>query len=273
MREVVCIFGICLIIGSAAQANVTDRHVFYNRSAFDGSDPLPNAFDDAAMATDKSALLPGQTATFGNYTSCNRGINGIMVDIAGLTATPTAADFQFHVGNNNDPASWAVAPAPALIARRPGAGTAGADRVTLTWADNLIEKQWLRVSVLATATTGLLTPDVFYFGNAIGESGNSATDAIVSPIDELVVINYINGGGPNPVGVDSAYDYNRDAFVTPQDALIAQTNMSDFLTALRLITVPGSGSPDPAPIPAPPAFVLAAVGLGIVRGFGRRGTR
>ena len=52
------------------------RHVFYNNSAFDGNDPRANADDDLAVAPDKQALLPGQTATFVNYTSYGGGING-----------------------------------------------------------------------------------------------------------------------------------------------------------------------------------------------------
>ncbi len=60
------------------------RHVFYNNSAFGGNDPATGPDDDAAVALDKQALLPGQTATFDNYTSYVLGINGIMIDLAGL---------------------------------------------------------------------------------------------------------------------------------------------------------------------------------------------
>src|SRR5688572_17402633 len=43
----------------AQSAVVEGRYVFYNQSAFDGNDPASNASDDAAIAIDKSALLPG----------------------------------------------------------------------------------------------------------------------------------------------------------------------------------------------------------------------
>ncbi len=87
-------------------ANVVGENIFYNDSTFDGYNPAANAADDAAIATDKSALLPGQTATFANLTSYTDGINGIMVDIAGLPGNVTASDFNFMVGNNNDPSTW-----------------------------------------------------------------------------------------------------------------------------------------------------------------------
>src|SRR5678809_602144 len=40
-----------------APAIVVARHVFYNHSAFDGSDADANAADDGAIAPDKNALL------------------------------------------------------------------------------------------------------------------------------------------------------------------------------------------------------------------------
>jgi hypothetical protein len=156
-------------------AQVAGRWVFYNNSAFDGHDPLAGVSDDAAIAVDKQALLPGQTASFVNYTSYSGGINGIMVDIESLAnaaGLDKATDFQFKVGNGNDPAGWASAPLPSSLTVRPGMGENGSYRVTLIWAGGAIENQWLQVAVLATPNTGLSQPDVFYFGNAVGEAGN-----------------------------------------------------------------------------------------------------
>ncbi|MGA2060941.1 MAG: hypothetical protein ABSG67_10700, partial [Thermoguttaceae bacterium] len=67
---------------------IAGRYIFYNNSKFDA------AGDSGAIATDKTALLPGQTATFANYTSYSLGINGIIVDIQGLAnaGSLTAAD-------------------------------------------------------------------------------------------------------------------------------------------------------------------------------------
>ena len=72
------------------RAPVFGRWVFYNNSSFDGKDANATAQDDGAIATDKSALLPGQKASFKNYTSYSRGINGMMVDVQGLAAVRTA---------------------------------------------------------------------------------------------------------------------------------------------------------------------------------------
>ena len=67
-------------------SRVLARHVFYNNSGFDGNDPSAGAADAAAIALDKTPLMPWQTATFANYTSYSKGINGIIVDIVRLPA-------------------------------------------------------------------------------------------------------------------------------------------------------------------------------------------
>src|SRR5256885_305653 len=68
-------------------SSVVGRYVFYNHSAFDGNDIAANASDEGAIAVDKNALLPGETAGFVNYTSYSRGINGVAVDVAGGPGT------------------------------------------------------------------------------------------------------------------------------------------------------------------------------------------
>ncbi|MCK4275221.1 MAG: right-handed parallel beta-helix repeat-containing protein, partial [Phycisphaerae bacterium] len=219
-------------------STVVGRYVFYNSSAFDGNNPAANAADDAAIATDKTALLAGGTATFANYTSYASGINGIMIDIPSLPGTPSASDFEFKVGNDNMPGGWSAVGVTPTITIRSGAGAGGSDRITIIWTDNAIAKQWLQVTVLATVNTGLGLPDVFYFGNAIGETGNSPTDAEVTPADQVGVRDHPHTLGVNPADVTDAYDFNRDRKVGPTDQIICRNNGTSGPTALKLITVP-----------------------------------
>jgi len=60
-----------------------------------------NAADDLAIAADKHPLLPGGFAQFPNITNYTRGIDGLMIDIAGLSGSPTLADFRFCSGQHN----------------------------------------------------------------------------------------------------------------------------------------------------------------------------
>ncbi len=223
--------------------SVVGESLFYNNSSFDGNNTSTGAADDAAIATDKHALLPGGAASFANYSSYSRGINGLMIDVSGLpTTTLTAADFTFTVGNSNNPGSWSAAPAPTSITVRLGAGVGGSDRVEITWADGAIKNEWLQVTVGATTDTGLAAPFTFYFGNAVGESGNSATDAVVDATDAQVV-------AANPASITNVYDYNRDGVVNSQDATIATSNATTPATALQLIS---------PPTPPPPTQTLAS---------------
>ncbi len=224
----------------AALAEVVGRYVFYNNSAFDGNDGAADVRDDQAIAPDKRALLPGQTATSANYTNFSRGLNGVMIDFAGLAdagALSGADDFEFRVGNNANPDGWATAPDPLSIGVRVGDGVRRSDRITIRFADNAIEKQWLQVTVRATPNTGLKEPDVFYFGNAIGEAGDQTFNTIVNATDEIVARNFRHGA-LNPATIDDAYDYNRDRLVNGTDQVIARSNQTNPLSMLRLIAAP-----------------------------------
>ena len=179
-----------------------------------------------------------------------------MVDITGLPGTPTASDFISKIGNDSLAAGWATASDPASITVRPGESVSGSDRVTLIWNDNNLDAttnaneavagQWLEVIVKATANTGLAAADVFYFGNAPGKVGNSASDAVVDTTDVLLPFNHQTAGGAAPL--TSAYDINRDRSVDTTDVLLPFYNQTGYSTALLLLdlSLPVSPSPKPA---------------------------
>ena len=207
--------------GTAEQLDttvITGRHVFYNDSAFGNT-----------IASDKTALRPGEQATFANYTSYAKGINGIIIDVAGL-ANPGGideGDFTFKIGNDDTPANWTDAPALPNI-------NATTSQIILTWPDGVIHNTWIEVTVLATVNTGLAAPDVFYFGNAPGETGDSLIDAKVDAIDVLATR---QNPRPffDPPTIDNVYDFNRDRRVDAIDTLIARNNQTWSGTELELL--------------------------------------
>ncbi|HUT09910.1 MAG TPA: hypothetical protein VMY42_05405 [Thermoguttaceae bacterium] len=235
------------------RAEIAGRHVFYNHSAFDGNDASANANDDNAIATDKTALLPGGRAGFVNYTSYARGINGIMVDLTdpadldGLSIDSLGEYFTFRTGNDSDPSGWTPAPPPVAVTVREGAGTGGSDRVTFVWEDYAICDRWLQVTALAD-TVGLAENDVFYLGNAVAEAGNSDADTQVTTVDLLLARNNPRSF-LDPAAIDFAYDFDRDGRVNVTDVLLAREHQTTFVSLLQRIEPPG-GVPLAAASPA-----------------------
>lgn len=219
-----------------APTSVVGRYIFYNNSVFDGNNPQANSSDNAAIATDKTALRPGQgRANFSHYTNYAKGINGIIIDLANLpTGTLTEEDLAFKIGNVASPSSMSPLLTMPEITIRHGQGVNGSDRITLIWPDGLIKNTWLQVTLRATNNTGLSSPDVFYFGNIVGESGNVAGDTTVNAIDASVVT--ANYSGRNTVGVNNRFDLNRDGRVDALDMSIVTSNYSGR-TLVQLINV------------------------------------
>ena len=218
---------------------ILDRMVFYNNSGLDGLSVGIGPADDQAIATDKVALFPGQTASFANYTSYSRGINGIMLDIAGTHGAISADDLTFKVGNSNSPDAWNPAPSPLSVAVRTGAGLSGSDRVEIIWADGVLTNTWLQVTLAANGNTGLASPDTFYFGNAIGETGNSQTSAAVTAQDVAGTVWHLlrRSGEVQPAA--NSFDHNHDGRYTARDVLIAIQQLLRPHSPLELISPPG----------------------------------
>ena len=217
---------------------VASRFVFYNNSAWDaGGD------DYAAVATDKTPLLPGRSPAPANYTNYHYGINGIMVDVYSPTGTPTGSDFSFRVNEADSPDTWAPAPVPTTDIQ-PGGGVDGSDRATFVWADDAIVNRWLEVTVIANANTGLVADDVFCFGNSVGDTNG---DGKVDGVDYNALVSEFGLRGE--LGdLDADFDAS------------GQVNLADFATVRG-----AAGNTVQAPIPpaAPAASSLPVTEPGV----------
>lgn len=232
------------IVDNDVYATVQNRLTFYNNSFYDtgsfvnGVNGNRAKTNDDAIATDKAALRSG-TATFANYTSYDKGINGLIVDLANVPnpASISASDFLFHnTGRLNTATPVEVIPTSVTT----GAGPDGTTRVYITFADYAIVKTWLRTTVLANANTRLESNDVFYFGNAIGESGNSSSDATVNSSDDVNARNNPRNPGQRSADqtkIDLNYDFNRDGLVNSSDQVLPRNHATNPGTRLGLVTI------------------------------------
>ncbi len=169
-------------VQGTTSASVVGRYLFYGHSSFDGNNASNATAPTLAtlttdIATDKVALLPGQTANFNNYSNFTNGVNGIAFDLAGAGGTVTASDLEISFGNTNTPGTgsspgtgWAAGTTP-HVSDFAGSGANGSDRIELTWADGTILNKWVQVTVKADATTALGAADIFYFGSAARRRG------------------------------------------------------------------------------------------------------
>jgi type VI protein secretion system component Hcp len=240
--------GITVVALPTGPSDVRGRRLFYNHSPLDGNDPGAGPADDAAVAADKAALLPGQAASAANVSGYARGINGVMIDLA-LVASGgriSAADLDLRVGTTGDPAAWAPAPAPLAVALRRGAGAGGSDRLTITWADGAITSRWLRVALKANARTGLGAGDVFYFGSLPGDAD---ADGSVDFADLVTLAQRYDQ--PTTAGV-AAGDLNVDGVVDFADLVALAQGYDTTLAA------PAVGAAAAAPLAVPAAATPAA---------------
>jgi len=255
---------------SGGGATIVNTQLFYNNSVFDGFNTGVSTADDAAIATDKTALQPGDTATFGNYSSYSKGINGMMIDIEGdpdPTAI-TANDFGFLVGNSSDLTKWTALTVQPTITAEPGAEGAGfIDRLVLTWPDNTITNEWLQVTILSDTNTNLPGNDTFYFGNAPGETGNSSADAAVNVFDVLATRHNLS---TSTADVTNQYDFNRDGAVNTSDLLYVRigdgpalcSNMLNLINPPPLAAAHVAAKSRPITDPYKLKIDMAAAGIG-----------
>ncbi len=201
--------------------SLADVHLFYNRSVWDGYDPAANELDDAAIDPAIVELLPGQTASSVNVSSSAQGINGVMVDLAGLDGWAVSAS-DFLVRFTTDGTSWQAGPAP-IVSVRAGAGTGGSDRGTLTWPDGTLRNGW--VEITANTSLGFVEPYSFRFGSLPGDSNG---DGAVDDRDLSVLLSHWSDTGVGPADGDTM----RDGVVDDRDLSIVLSNWGEVLPSL-----------------------------------------
>ena len=205
------------------------------RGMFDG--PAP-------QAADKTALLPGGQASFANVSTHTRGVTGIVIDVFGLPRGTNidTSDIALDVLAGSQ---WNGIGATHSVARGAGLGAGGSDRLTVTLPDGAVSNTWLRVTLKATADTGLQSNDVFYLGNLVGESGDStAGNALtVTPLDLLRTRRAMSAP------YDARYDFNRDGRVSPLDLAVVRSAAAQR-RSLALLSAPAAPPPSASHVDA-----------------------
>jgi len=220
---------------------ITNRQYLYSGSSY-----LNIGGVAAALELSKTPLRSStteQATSSVNVINYSRGLNGVVLDIAGLANNAlTTADFTMRVAPAGvigvvTPVDWPSAPNPTLIEVTPGNATTAA-RVRLEWLDNSIQNTWLQIIVKANANTGLINREVFYFGHAMGEISGGSPYRVTA-----VELSAVQTGISNSiVSVSDARDINKDRRVTAADLSFIQVRVSNNVL-LNDIIIPAAGSP------------------------------
>ena len=253
---------------------VLGNRLFYNNSRYDDNNGAINANDDLSIAPDKTGYNGTGTATFASLSSFNKGITGIMVDLASGLGTHsainlTSGDITFKVSpasfvttTYNQLSTWSAAPTPTAVYVRVGAGQGGSDRLEITWATGAIKNEWIEVDVHAGGHTGLAVDDVFYFGSLVGDSGAADTPLLAKTDgnDYNVALNNI-AALTTPIW--NLSDYTTDGKVDGNDATAAISNVFSLHYLVNptgpFAPANGAGVADPAASPAAAPAVSSSV--------------
>ncbi|MFN7876166.1 MAG: Ig-like domain-containing protein [Pirellula sp.] len=221
---------------TAIESVILNSYVMHGGGTFTG---------DNRIDTGKSLAKEGptaQTLSFANLISTSRGINLVSFVVQDLAGTVTAADFAFQMSpqgafteSTNPPSGWQAAPAPTSVTvTQSGANS----RVTIAWANNVIENRWLRLSVLANSNTGLASSQVFYLGHLRGEvTGVQSGQYIVNNTDAAAIATRVSG---TSVPVTNIYDLDKNGRVLNAD--IGAMSAGIGVLRLRNITIPASAA-------------------------------
>ena len=190
-------------------------------------------FGDLQVDTTIQALLPGEASGANNVTNFDRGLNRVVIDLAGLPRDELSVDdFEFRVGNSGDPEALSLLSAdsdiPLPLVRTIDGDSPGVTRVVLEWPDNAIQNEWLQVTIKANGSTGLEADDVFYFGNQIGNVANlnlsPGRPVFVNLSDVRGVLRNLTPDTQGDIG--NSYDINRDGQVDQTDVDIVFANFA-----------------------------------------------
>jgi len=215
--------------------------VFYRNSEFERLGGLLSAIDGS-----RSLLRAGSTSqvtTSTNVTSYSRGINGVLLEVAGLEAgSLTTSDFIFRVAPPGafgavTPSTWPIAPDPESIEILPRSNDMPA-RVKIGWKDNAIENTWLQIIVLANSNTQLAERATYYVGHVLGDVDFSGPSYRITTIDVSLVQSAVAN---QLVGASEVRDVDKDRRVTTMDLALVRSLVSNSVR-LRTITVPAAGS-------------------------------
>lgn len=207
-------------------ASIVQAQVFHKSWTGAGS------WVDDAKSLFKEGDGPQVRLGFQNLINSTHGLNGLIFSIENLAqpALLNSDDFAFQNSptgvfdqTQNPPTSWTAAPTPNVLVQ-----TGTPSTVQLTWDDGQIFNRWLRVTVKATAHTGLSQPQVYYIGHFLGKT--------VDSVGDVFAVSYSTDMPPIRVAMatnadaSSIVDIDKNGQIQLADIISMRANVAQQLT-------------------------------------------
>jgi sialidase-1 len=168
--------------------------------------------------------------------NCSQGITGLILDLEHglLPQGITADDFGFQVSPTgtfdqlvHPPTEWAVGPQPGSITAAP----AYPNRVCIQWPEKSIMNRWLRVTVKANKSTGLVEPQVFYIGHLLGNLRPASEGAFSVSFQDITAIRAQIG---QTAQVEHPADIDKNGSIGFTDIMALRANVGGRLTQITI---------------------------------------
>ena len=175
---------------------------------------------------DKEGLVPNESASPANFTNTKDGVDTVVIEF-GFESGDTLDESKFsaRTGNSNAVSTWSSQTLGTTIA---------GNQATISAID--VTNGWLEIAYDSSR--------YLYFGNLVGDAN---FDGTLSPLDALLVINYLNDQSGSTDG--AGYDINGSGDVSPADALIIvnilNQNVGDYPRLANGPFVPHSSDESP----------------------------
>lgn len=183
----------------------------------------------------KEGLGP-RTLDLVHLINSSHGINGLAFDIQDLgdASSLSLSDFVFQMSpqetfdpNDHPPEQWTSAPEPSSMEVVAGSPS----RILVRWPNNSIINRWMRVSLLATPSTGLAELEVYYVGHLLGETTGVDGGLFTVNFSDISAIRSLVG---QTVEAGNAADIDKNGSVSFGDIGSMRSNVGTQLPAIAI---------------------------------------
>jgi hypothetical protein len=122
-------------------------------------------YQNSAIVTTKSAILPNQPVTTNSIINDSAGITSFVIDIKETRGPLVANEVRLYTSTRFGHVPFAKHEVVPTITWQAGVGANNSDRAIISFPSMPVKEAWLQVKILAGPRSALPADDTFYFGH------------------------------------------------------------------------------------------------------------